>query len=51
MDQAQGYLELNPKGFGFLRNVENNFRPANTDIFVPQQLVRNHCVKVFLLKA
>ena len=45
MDQAQGYLEIYPKGFGFLRNLENNFRPANTDIFVPHQLIRSHSLR------
>ena len=45
MDQAQGYLEIYPKGFGFLRNLENNFRPANTDIFVPHQLIRSHALR------
>ncbi|MEJ2053856.1 MAG: transcription termination factor Rho, partial [Calditrichaceae bacterium] len=48
MDQAQGYLEIYPKGFGFLRDVENNFRPANTDIFVPHQLIRTHALRVGL---
>ena len=49
MDQAQGYLEIYPKGFGFLRDLENNFRPATTDIFVPHQLIRSHSLREGLL--
>lgn len=45
MDQAQGYLEIFPKGFGFLRDVDNNFRPATTDIFVPHQIIRSHALR------
>jgi transcription termination factor Rho len=49
LDQAQGYLEIYPKGFGFLRTLENNFRPSNTDIFVPHQLIRTHALREGLL--
>ncbi|HEM48595.1 MAG TPA: transcription termination factor Rho [Caldithrix sp.] len=49
MDQAQGYLEIYPKGFGFLRTLENNFRPSNADIFVPHQLIRSHALREGLL--
>ena len=31
---AYGVLELHPKGYGFLRNPENDYRPTATDVFV-----------------
>ncbi|MBW2653439.1 MAG: transcription termination factor Rho [Deltaproteobacteria bacterium] len=40
MEPVQGYLEIMDKGFGFLRNIEENFqsRPENT--YVPNSLIR-----------
>jgi len=32
---AYGVLELHPKGYGFLRNPENDYRPTPDDVFVP----------------
>ncbi|HID39582.1 MAG TPA: transcription termination factor Rho [Calditrichaeota bacterium] len=36
----KGYLELYDKGFGFLRCIENNFRPMHSDIYVPANMIR-----------
>ncbi len=41
MIDIQGYLEIFPKGFGFLRLMENNFRPTNQDVFVSPKLIRS----------
>jgi transcription termination factor Rho len=41
LEQIKGFLEIFPKGFGFLRDIENNFRPVKSDIFVPGQMIRN----------
>jgi len=30
------------RGFGFLRNIDNNFRPASDDTFVPTHLIRKY---------
>jgi len=32
---AFGVLELHPKGYGFLRDPENDYRQSATDVFVP----------------
>lgn len=37
---AQGVLEIQEEGFGFLRSTKNNFRPCAQDVFVPLNLVR-----------
>jgi len=37
---VSGYLELYPKGFGFLRHLEHNFNPTGNDVYVPQSLIR-----------
>ncbi len=40
---AHGVLELQDKGYGFLRLVERDFRPSPNDVFVPPALVaRRH---------
>jgi transcription termination factor Rho len=36
---AHGVLELQDKGYGFLRLVERDFRPSPSDVFVPPALV------------
>lgn len=41
MSELQGYLEILPKGFGFLRDIDKNFRPADGDVYVPAQLIRH----------
>lgn len=37
-----GILELEPKGFGFLRQVDSNLARTPGDVFVPPPLVRQH---------
>jgi transcription termination factor Rho len=33
-------LEILDRGFGFLRRIENNFKPASEDTFVPAHLIK-----------
>lgn len=40
MDPVQGYLEIMDKGFGFLRNIEENFQPKPENTYVPNGLIR-----------
>ena len=40
MKSVSGYLEILDKGFGFLRNIENNFSPNPDDPFVPAHLIK-----------
>lgn len=40
MKPVSGYLEILDKGFGFLRNIENNFAPNPDDPFVPGYLIK-----------
>ena len=42
MKQTKGYLELFQKGFGFLRDVENNFSLSNDDTYVPANLIKKY---------
>ena len=42
MENTNGYLELFPKGFGFLRSSQQNFKPSKDDIYVSPGLVRSH---------
>src|SRR6266404_4256873 len=37
---GQGVLELNPKGFGFLRKPAKNYVPQPTDAYVPGPLIQ-----------
>ena len=37
MEPVQGYLEIMDKGFGFLRNIEENFNPKPENPYVPEQ--------------
>jgi len=39
---ASGVLELHPQSYGFLRNPERDFRPSDTDIFVPAALIARY---------
>jgi len=39
--EASGILDINPKGFGFLRETENGFEPTRKDVFVAANLIRN----------
>lgn len=45
LDVKSGYLEIFPKGFGFLRNAKNNFRASKEDIFVSPVIIRNFFLK------
>jgi transcription termination factor Rho len=45
---ARGVLEMQEKGFGFLRQVERDFRPTGTDVFVPPNLVSKYRLKMGL---
>ena len=40
MEPVQGYLEIMDKGFGFLRNIEENFQPRPENPYVPNSLIR-----------
>jgi transcription termination factor Rho len=39
MDMVSGYLELFERKYGFLRTIENNFRPGTDDVFVAPDLI------------
>jgi len=41
-DTMRGVLELQERGYGFLRHEEHNFRPTGNDIFVPPGLVSRY---------
>lgn len=40
MEPVQGYLEIMDKGFGFLRNIEENFQPKPENTYVSNSLIR-----------
>jgi transcription termination factor Rho len=40
MEPVQGYLEIMDKGFGFLRNIEENFQARPENPYVPNSLIR-----------
>ncbi len=40
MEPVQGYLEIMDKGFGFLRNIEENYYPKPENPYVPNSLIR-----------
>ena len=42
MKKTSGYLELFERKYGFLRDIENNFKPGTDDIFVPPDLIYKH---------
>ncbi|HEY7913981.1 MAG TPA: transcription termination factor Rho [Blastocatellia bacterium] len=42
---ASGILEINEKGFGFLRQLENNLLPGPRDVFVPRSLVQQFSLR------
>ena len=42
MNSVKGHLEILDKGFGFLRRIEDNFRPTPSDTFVPAQLIAQY---------
>jgi len=37
---ASGVLEINEKGFGFLRQPDSNLLPSRNDVFVPRTLIQ-----------
>ncbi|MFK5954369.1 MAG: transcription termination factor Rho [Desulfobacterium sp.] len=39
MESVQGYLEIMDQGFGFLRQIENNFQPLPENTYVPNKLI------------
>jgi len=41
MEEAAGYLDLNSKGFGFLRQLERGFEPSPSDVFVEAGMIKN----------
>lgn len=45
LTDANGILELTPKGFGFLRLPEANFEQAKEDIFISPELIRRHALR------
>ncbi len=40
MSQVQGHLEILDRGFGFLRNIANNFQATPQDTYVPAPLIK-----------
>ncbi len=45
MPKYSGYLEISPKGFGFLRQLSSQFLPSAEDVFVPANLIRSNRLK------
>lgn len=43
--EANGIIEMAPKGFGFLRLPDTNFEQAKEDIFISPELIRNHSLR------
>lgn len=42
MEPVQGHLEIMDKGYGFLRNIHQNFVPDPQDPYVPTHMIRKH---------
>jgi transcription termination factor Rho len=40
MESVSGYLEIMDKGFGFLREIDDNFQPRPENPYVPNSLIR-----------
>jgi transcription termination factor Rho len=40
LNPVNGHLEILDRGFGFLRNIENNFQPSSQDTFVSAALIK-----------
>ena len=38
--ETQGLLEINEKGFGFLRAKDRNYQASREDVFVSPNLIR-----------
>ncbi len=46
MIEADGMLELAPKGFGFLRVQKKNFEQARDDVFVTPEIIRKYNLRL-----
>src|SRR5689334_9029535 len=44
-DNVSGVLQLNEKGFGFLRQASNDYQPRPKDTFVPRSLIEKMSLK------
>jgi transcription termination factor Rho len=42
---AEGVLQVNEKGFGFLRHAANNFLPSPKDVFVTRSLIQKFSLR------
>ena len=42
---ASGVLQINEKGFGFLRQAESNYLPGPKDVFVPRSLIQKYSLR------
>jgi transcription termination factor Rho len=42
---ASGVLQINEKGYGFLRQADSNYLPGPKDIFVPRSLIQKHSLR------
>ncbi|MFY9610368.1 MAG: transcription termination factor Rho [Blastocatellia bacterium] len=42
---ASGVLQINEKGFGFLRQPDKDFRPSPRDVFVPRNLIQRYSLR------
>ncbi|HST20115.1 MAG TPA: transcription termination factor Rho [Blastocatellia bacterium] len=42
---ASGVLQINEKGFGFLRHAVNDYRPGPNDIFVPRNIIQKFSLR------
>jgi transcription termination factor Rho len=42
---ASGVLQINEKGFGFLRQADNNYLPGPKDVFVPRSLIQKFSLR------
>lgn len=45
MNPVKGYLEILNRGFGFLRDINNNFKPSPKDTFVSAQVINENYLK------
>jgi transcription termination factor Rho len=42
---SSGVLQINEKGFGFLRQAESNYLPGPKDVFVPRSLIQKYSLR------
>ena len=42
---ASGVFQINEKGFGFLRQADNNYLPGPRDVFVPRNLIQRFSLR------